>query len=60
MQERVVYETTRVFLTALGHLNYASSQQFAGTARSGFHGEVAARRIYRFPGSVECGLQNAY
>jgi hypothetical protein len=38
MQERVVYEMTWVSLTALGHLNYASSQQFAGTARSGFHG----------------------
>jgi hypothetical protein len=26
MQERVAYETTWVSLTALGHLNYASSQ----------------------------------
>jgi hypothetical protein len=30
MQERIVYETTWVALTALGHLNYASGQQFAG------------------------------
>jgi hypothetical protein len=27
MQERVVYETTWVSLTALGHLNYASSRR---------------------------------
>jgi hypothetical protein len=30
MQERVVDETTWVALTALGHPNDASSQQFAG------------------------------
>ena len=29
MRQRVVYETTWVCLTALGHLNYAFSQQFA-------------------------------
>jgi hypothetical protein len=30
MRQRVGYETTWVALTALGHLNYAFSQQFAG------------------------------
>jgi hypothetical protein len=30
MQERVVCETTGVAHTALGHLNDATSQQFAG------------------------------
>jgi hypothetical protein len=30
MRQRVVYETTWVTLTALGHLDYAFSQHFAG------------------------------
>ncbi len=30
MRQRVIYETTWVTFTVLGHLNYAFSQKFAG------------------------------